>query len=145
MFENDFSFFFKYLFSWLPVSKYVCMHICLKDCSQPCLKTFLRVYKKTLTHVRLTINFIPSDKNISLVCFMFASMNVWNHTCRFNFCYFGFIISYFVFPFGLHYCFYYSTALYPSSIPIFLLLGNSSRIILFLLFCLYWLFLIYFL
>lgn len=94
---------FKYLFSWLPVSKYVCMHICLKVCWQTCLKTFFRVYKKTLTHVRLTINFIPSDK----------------------------IYLYFVFPFGLHYCFQYSTALYPSSIPIFLLLGNSSRIILF--------------
>lgn len=60
---------FSYLFSWLPVSKYVCMYICLKDCSQTCLKTFFRVYKKTLTHVRLTINFIPSDKNISLFCF----------------------------------------------------------------------------
>lgn len=68
MFENIF-FFSKSLFSWLPVSKYVCMHICLKDCSQTCLKTFFRVYKKTLTHVRLTINFIPSDKNISLFCF----------------------------------------------------------------------------
>lgn len=53
---------FSYLFSWLPVSKYVCMYICLKDCSQTCLKTFFCVYKKTLTHVRLTINFIPCDK-----------------------------------------------------------------------------------
>ena len=32
MFENDFSFYFKYLFSWLPVSKYDCMYICLKVC-----------------------------------------------------------------------------------------------------------------
>ena len=73
---KQFSFFFISVF-WLPVSKYVCMYICLKDCSQTCLKSFFRVYKKTLTHVRLTINFIPSDK----------------------------IYLYFVFPFGLHYCF----------------------------------------
>lgn len=71
---------FSYLFSWLPVSKYVCMCVCLIECSQTCLKTFFCVYKKTLTHVRLTINFIPSDKNISLLCFMFVCMNVWNHT-----------------------------------------------------------------
>ena len=65
---------------FLVACKYVCMHICLKVCWQTCLKTFFRVCKKTLTHVRLTINFIPSDKNISLFCFMFVCMNVWNHT-----------------------------------------------------------------
>lgn len=108
---------FSYLFSWLPVSKYVCMYICLKDCSQTCLKTFFRVYKKTLTHVRLTINFIPSDKNISLFCF-----SIWASLL--------FLVFYSLISF-IH--------------TNFSIIGNSSRIILFLLFCLYWFFLIYFL
>ena len=51
-------------------------NICLSVCKHVCPETFIHVYKKTLTYVRLTINFIPSDKNISLFCFMFACMNV---------------------------------------------------------------------
>lgn len=111
---------------------------------QTCLKTFFRVYKKTLTHVRLTINFIPSDKNIYSLFYVCLYECLKSHL-QVQFLLFWFYHFLFCFPFGLHYCFQYSTALYPSSIPIFLLFGNSSRIILFLLFCLYWLFLIYFL